>query len=140
MPSLFVGNLPYAATNHDLEALFLQHQFQPRTVRIILDRETNKSRGFGFVELASPDECARAKLLLDGGYFMDRPISLRDADSKPPRPGSGMPTGGPKPGRGFSPPGGPARPTAARFDDKPPKRDARRQARRDRERDRGDDW
>jgi len=135
MPSLFVGNLPYAATNHDLEALFLQYQFQPKSVRIILDRETNRSRGFGFVELATADECARAKLQLDGGYFMDRQMNLRDADSHPPRSNNGP---GARPARSFTPPAN-AKNGAPRFDDRSSKRDSRRQSRKDRERDRDDD-
>jgi RNA recognition motif-containing protein len=84
MQSLFVGNIPYQATEAELEAMFLQFGFKPRSVRIIQDRETGQSRGFGFVELADDTERNRAKTLLDGQLLNGRSLAIRDADSKPP--------------------------------------------------------
>ena len=53
---LFVGNLPFTAEESQLEALFGADGRQVASVRILNDRETGRSRGFGFVEMASPED------------------------------------------------------------------------------------
>jgi RNA recognition motif-containing protein len=139
MPALFVGNLPYSATEPDLEALFLQHGFKPTSVRVILDRETQRSRGFGFVDLEDPAECGRAKTQIDGAFLQNRQLSVRDADSKPERT-RGRDGGGQRPQRAFSTPRAPNYPDAVEVSHGPDRRSpgrARRQARRDREKQRG---
>ena len=82
MNKLFVGNLTYSTTEDDLRALFEQGGWTPLSVRIITDRETGRSRGFGFVELESGDEAAAAMQALDGSDLDGRPIRVNDAQER----------------------------------------------------------
>lgn len=89
MPSrLFVGNLPYEATEADLRDHFEQVG-AVSSVFIPLDRETGKPRGFAFVELADPERAASAIAQLHQKPFKDRPLVVneaRPAASSPGRP------------------------------------------------------
>jgi len=60
MAKLFVGSLPFSMTDDSLLQLFTERGYNPTSARIITDRDTGQSRGFGFVELASDSEAARA--------------------------------------------------------------------------------
>lgn len=106
---LFVGNLPYQATEEDLRTHFAQVGKPTQIVRP-LDRETGRARGFAFVEYAERSEAEAAVKQFDGQLFMGRPLAVSEARARedrgpggPPRPGGGF--GGPRPG-GFSGGGG----------------------------------
>lgn len=124
MPSvrLFVGNLPYQATEDDLRSHFAQVGAPTQIVRP-LDRETGRARGFAFVEYADRAAAEEAIKRFDGQLFMGRPLAVSEAraredrgPSSGPRPGGGggyAPRpggpggggfGGPRPGGGFSAP------------------------------------
>lgn len=117
---LFVGNLPYQATEDDLRTHFSQVGPPTQIVRP-LDRETGRARGFAFVEYAERGPAEEAIKKFDGQLFMGRPLAVSEARAReaggPPRPGGygGPPRpggfsgggggfGGPRPGSGF---GGP---------------------------------
>lgn len=74
---LYVGNLPFSTTDDDLEQLFSQHG-NVVSARVITDRDTGRSRGFGFVEMdsAAADDAARA---LDGSDFGGRTLRVNEA-------------------------------------------------------------
>lgn len=106
---LFVGNLPYQATEEDLRTHFSQVGKPTQIVRP-LDRETGRARGFAFVEFADRSAAEEAIRKLDGQLLMGRPLAVSEARAReergpggPPRPSGGY--GGPRPG-GFSGPGG----------------------------------
>ena len=75
---LFVGSLPYAMTNEELEALFAEHGTVESAV-IIFDRETNRSKGFGFVEMSSDEEAAAAMSALHESEQGGRKIVVNEA-------------------------------------------------------------
>jgi len=75
---LFVGNLPHALTEGDLEELFTQIG-SVVSAKIIMDRETNRSRGFGFVEMASNDDGNKAIEELNGKDVNGRAIVVNEA-------------------------------------------------------------
>ncbi|MGE0463050.1 MAG: RNA recognition motif domain-containing protein [Vicinamibacterales bacterium] len=104
MPSvrLFVGNLPYQATEDDLRTHFSQVGEPTQIVRP-LDRETGRARGFAFVEYADRAAAEEAIKRFDGQLFMGRPLAVSEARAREdrgpstgPRPGGGY--GGPRPG------------------------------------------
>jgi RNA recognition motif-containing protein len=75
--NIFVGNLPYSTTSSDLEALFGQHG-TVQSAAVITDRETGRSRGFGFVEM--PDDEARTAIEALNGYDVDgRNLTVNEA-------------------------------------------------------------
>lgn len=76
--NLFVRNISYNATNQDLLELFEQIG-AVESAKIILDRETQKSRGFGFVNMESADDAERAIAELDGVELSGRPIYVQEA-------------------------------------------------------------
>ncbi len=67
--NIYVGNLPFQTTDGELETLFSSHG-QVHSANVITDRETGRSRGFGFVEMDDDAEARRAIEELDG-YEMD---------------------------------------------------------------------
>lgn len=89
---LFVGNLSYNTSEDELKTVFAQAG-SVTSVRIILDRETGRSRGFAFVELKSDSEAAEAIETLDGLLVGGRALSVREAEDRPPRQNGGG-TGG----------------------------------------------
>ncbi len=72
---LYVGNLRYSATEQELEELFSQYG-EVKSVRII------GSRGFGFVEMGSPEEAQRAMDALNGKEFLGRTLRIDEARSE----------------------------------------------------------
>ena len=80
MTKLYVGNLPFTATEDGVRALFAQHG-TVETLSLITDRETGSPRGFGFVEMANAD-AARAMQALNGADFDGRPLRINEAQSK----------------------------------------------------------
>lgn len=105
MPSvrLFVGNLPYQATEDDLRSHFSQVGEPTQIVRP-LDRETGRARGFAFVEYAERGPAEEAIRRFDGQLFMGRPLAVSEAREREARgpggPGGGSGYGGPRPGGG----------------------------------------
>lgn len=85
---LYVGNLTYQVNESDLEALFSQFG-TVQSAQIIVDRDTNRSKGFGFVEM---DTDAQAQAAIDGLNGRDhggRNLTVNEAKPREPRPGGG---------------------------------------------------
>ena len=78
---LFVGNISWDATDKDLEELFAQFG-EVQSANIVMDRATGRSRGFGFVEMATDEEAQAAIEGLDGKDFMGRPINVNVSTPK----------------------------------------------------------
>ncbi len=76
--NIFVGNLPFSATNADLEELFGQHG-SVDSAAVIMDRDTGRSRGFGFVEMGNDDEARAAIESLSGHELGGRPLTVNEA-------------------------------------------------------------
>ena len=76
---LFVGNLSFNSTEDTIADAFEQAGFKPTSVTILSDRETGRSRGFGFVEMASADEAANAIQALDGQEIDGRNVRVNEA-------------------------------------------------------------
>ena len=70
---IYVGNLPYASTDQDLMDLFAQHG-TVASANVVTDRYTGRSRGFGFVEMATAEDAQKAITALNGSDFQG-PIS-----------------------------------------------------------------
>ena len=86
---LYVGNLPYNTTEDQLRELFGQAG-QVASVAIIVDRETGRSKGFGFVEMSSTAEAQQA-LSMFNGYSLDRrQLTVNEARPRAPRPVAGL--------------------------------------------------
>ena len=85
---LFVGNLPFDATDNDLQDLFAQAG-AVTSVNLMQDRETGRSRGFGFVEMASAADTAKAISMFNGKDFQGRALTVNEARPKEERGGSG---------------------------------------------------
>lgn len=75
---LYVGNLPFTATDDDLASVFSE-QGQVESARVIMDRETGRSKGFGFVEMSTPEEAVNAAQTMNGQPFMGRPLTVNEA-------------------------------------------------------------
>lgn len=94
MKKLYVGNLAWAVGDDDLQQLFSEYGSVASAV-VITDRESGRSRGFGFVELENgADEAIEA---LDGHDFQGRPLRVNEAQSKGRRDGGGGGGGGRRP-------------------------------------------
>lgn len=78
---LFVGGIAWAATDQDLQNHFAPYG-EVTSANIIMDKFTGKSRGFGFVEMASEDQAQAAIEALDGQDFMGRNIAVNVAKPK----------------------------------------------------------
>jgi RNA recognition motif-containing protein len=95
--NLYVGNLSFKATADDLRELFSQHG-SVTSAQVIMDRETGKPRGFGFVEMA--DGAQSAIDALNGQDFQGRPLTVNEARPREDRGGGGGGGGGSRGGRG----------------------------------------
>jgi RNA recognition motif-containing protein len=84
---LYVGNLSYDTTEDDLRELFAQAG-TVQSVALPTDRETNRPRGFGFVEMSSAAEAQQAISMLNGQAVHDREIKVNEARPQAPRGGS----------------------------------------------------
>lgn len=80
--NLFVGSLPYSVTDDTLGQLFAQHG-QVVSVNIIKDKYSGQSRGFGFVEMSTDEEAAKAIAGLNGHNLEGRNIVVKEALPKP---------------------------------------------------------
>jgi RNA recognition motif-containing protein len=90
---LYVGNLSYDLTGSDLEQLFAQHG-TVQSAEIISDRETGRSKGFGFVQMGSDDEAQAAIAALNGQDHGGRALTVNEAKPREERPRGGGGGGG----------------------------------------------
>ncbi|MEO8702480.1 MAG: RNA-binding protein [Kofleriaceae bacterium] len=159
---LYVGNLNYNTTEDSLRQAFGADGREVTSVAIIMDRETGRSRGFAFVEMATPEGASQALQALDGQDLDGRMLRINEARERDargpggPRPGGGG-FGGPRPdgppgggyaggGGGFGgpppsgvprPPGGFVRPPGGNFGPPATPGGNRKKSEKERERDRG---
>jgi RNA recognition motif-containing protein len=100
---LYVGNLSYSTTEDDLRTLFAQAG-QVKSVSVIKDRDTGRSKGFAFVEMTNDDEAQKAISQFNGAAFQERSLKVNVARPREDRPrGAGGGGGG---GGGFGGPRG----------------------------------
>jgi len=88
MKNLYVGNLPHSTTESELRATFEAHGAVEK-VTIVMDRDTGRSRGFGFVEMTNASEADKAISALNGTEFGGRTLTINEAKPKTDRPRSG---------------------------------------------------
>jgi len=86
LKKLYVGNLPFQATDADIKNWFQQAGATVTNVTLVQDRETGQPRGFGFVEVNNDEEAGRAIQVLNGHDFMGRNVVVNEAR---PREGGG---------------------------------------------------
>jgi RNA recognition motif-containing protein len=91
--NIYVGNLTWECTADDLLALFQEHGSVSRA-QVITDRETGRSRGFGFVEMDDDSEAQKAIEALNGADYRGRPLTVNEARPREERSGSGPRGGG----------------------------------------------
>ncbi len=96
--NIYVANLPYSTTDADLQAIFAAHG-SVQKASVVMDRETGRSRGFGFVEMTNDDEGRAAITKLNGQAYSGRPLIVNEAKPREPRSGGA-------PGSRFSGAGG----------------------------------
>ncbi|MEM1099607.1 MAG: RNA-binding protein [Planctomycetota bacterium] len=89
---MYVGNLAWKTTTEDLEALFSNYGNVQDAI-VLTDRETGRSRGFGFVTM-SDEDAGKAIEALDGQDFEGRPLRVNEAQERAPRSGGGGGGGG----------------------------------------------
>ena len=99
MTKLYVGNLAFSMTDDSLLQLFTGKGYKVGSARIITDRETGRSRGFGFVELAPEDDATKAIGEFNGLDIEGRALQVNEARPQEFRGGGGDRAGG---GRGYS--------------------------------------
>ena len=78
---LYVGNLPFSATDAHLQEIF-QQVGTVESARVVVDRDTGRSKGFGFVEMASDEEATNAISRFNGAEYDGRPMTV--AEARPP--------------------------------------------------------
>jgi RNA recognition motif-containing protein len=101
MTTIYVGNLPFSATEDEVRKLFERHG-KVESVKLVMDRETGRPRGFGFVDMPASD--AQTAIQQTNGFQMGgRPLRVNEAQERParaPRPpgggGGGSGGGGPR--------------------------------------------
>jgi RNA recognition motif-containing protein len=76
--NIYAGNLPYNTTDEDLRKAFAAYG-NVASAKVIIDRETGRSKGFGFVEMSSSDEGQKAIQGLDGSEFSGRTLKVNEA-------------------------------------------------------------
>jgi RNA recognition motif-containing protein len=89
MSRLYVGNLSFEITDEALRELFTSNGFQVESANVIRDKQTGRSRGFGFVELGAGEDLARAITQMNGFNCEGRQLSVNEARPQAPRPGGG---------------------------------------------------
>src|SRR5258708_40114298 len=90
---LYVGNLPFSATDANLQEIFAQAG-TVESAKVITDRETGRSKGFGFVEMSSDQEAADAIAKFNGADYSGRPMTVNEAKPMAPRENRGGGFGG----------------------------------------------
>lgn len=84
---LYVGNLPYGVSSSDLEQVFEEYG-TVESAQVIADRDTGRSKGFGFVEMRNDQEAQAAIQALNGQDFNGRPLTVNEAKPREDRSGS----------------------------------------------------
>jgi len=79
--NIYVGNLAFSTGSSDLERLFAQHGSVSRA-QVVEDRDTGRSRGFGFVEMTSAEEAQKAIAALDGSEVEGRNLKVNIAKER----------------------------------------------------------
>jgi RNA recognition motif-containing protein len=97
---LYVGNLPFTASEEEIRNLFAQNGRNVTEVRLVTDRETGRPRGFGFVEMGSQEDADGAIRELNGFQFGGRPLTVNEARERVGGGGGGMGGGGGRRGGG----------------------------------------
>lgn len=82
--NIFVSGLSYSLTSQELESIFAQYG-AVASAKVITDRETGRSRGFGFVEMSNDDEGQSAISALDQSEISGRRINVKQAEDRPKR-------------------------------------------------------
>lgn len=95
---VYVGNLSYEVTDGDLNQLFEPHGTVVSS-QVIMDRNTGRSKGFGFVEMGSDEEAQAAIAALNGQDHNGRSLNVGEARERPPRSGGRGGYGGGRGGR-----------------------------------------
>ena len=85
---LYVGNLPFSATDESLMEMFAQVG-QVQSARVITDRDTGRSKGFAFVEMSSEEEASQAITRFNGSDYEGRSLTVNEARPMAPREGGG---------------------------------------------------
>src|SRR3954471_15048439 len=85
---LYVGNLSYEVTDSDLEQMFAAHG-TVQSAQVIMDRDTGRSKGFGFVEMGSDQEAQAAISAMNGKEFDGRALTVNEAKPREDRGGGG---------------------------------------------------
>ncbi len=85
---LYVGNLPYSATDESLAHAFSEYG-TVSSAKVIMDRDSGRSKGFAFVEMSTNDEAAKSISHLDGAQLDGRAIKVSEAKPQAPRTGGG---------------------------------------------------
>lgn len=83
MKKLYIGNVPYQATDGELQSWFEQAGFQVQSATLVRDRYSGEPRGFGFVEIGNDEDAERAIQTLNGKDFLGRNLIVNEA--RPPR-------------------------------------------------------
>ena len=96
---IYVGNLPWAYSSSDLEALFKPYG-DVAAAEVVMDRDTGRSRGFGFVQMANDADMEPAINALNGSNCNGRPLVVNEARERTARPNGGGGGGGYSGGRG----------------------------------------
>ena len=86
---VFVGNLSFDVNEDQLRTLFEEGGRQVTTVTIVMDRDTGRPRGFGFVEMANDADAQAVIQSLNGRQLAGRPLTVNEARERPPRSSSG---------------------------------------------------
>ena len=81
---IYVGNLSFKATDDDLRAAFEPYG-EVVSARVIKDKETGRSRGFGFVEMPNQEQANAAIAKVNNTEIVDRPVRVNEAQERPPR-------------------------------------------------------
>jgi RNA recognition motif-containing protein len=82
---LFVGSLAFSATDDDLAQAFAQAG-SVVSAKVIMDRDSGRSKGFGFVEMSTPEEAQKAIQMLDGKEVAGRAVNVSEARPREERP------------------------------------------------------
>ena len=90
---LYVGNLPYTTTEQSLGEMFAQFG-SVESSKIITDRDSGRSKGFGFIEMSSDSEAQTAISKLDGSQFDGRQMAVNEAKPQAPRENNRRSSGG----------------------------------------------
>ncbi len=105
--NIYVGNLSYSVTEDDLRALFTEFG-DVSSAKLVIDRDTGRSKGFGFVEMATNDAGSKAIDALHGREVSGRAMTVNEARPREDRPRRSGPGGGGR-GPGGGGRGGPSR-------------------------------